>query len=110
MSFLRKHHLAVFFVAWFLLNLFQAAFTELLDDEAYYWMYSKFIDWGYYDHPPMIALLIKAGYAMFANELGVRLFIVTLNTLTMFIIYRLLPSKDDRLFYALATSIAVLQV
>jgi hypothetical protein len=110
MAFLRKHHLVIFFTAWFLVNLFQAAYTELLDDEAYYWMYSKFLDWGYYDHPPMIAILIKAGYHLFANELGVRFFIVTLNTLTLLIIYKLLPRKEDRLFYALATSIAVLQI
>ena len=110
MSFIRKHHLALFFTGWFLLNLFQAAYTELLDDEAYYWMYSKFPAWGYYDHPPVIALLIRAGSWLFSNELGVRFFIVTLNTLTLLIIYRLLRSKDDRLFYAMAASIGVLQI
>jgi hypothetical protein len=110
MSFIRKYHLPLFFIGWFLLNLFQASFTGLLDDEAYYWVYSKFLDWGYYDHPPMIALLIKAGYAILPGEGGVRLFIVLLNTLTLFIIYKLLPVKNDRLFYAIASSIAVLQI
>ena len=109
MSFIRKYHFQLFFLGFFLLNLFQAAYTELLDDEAYYWIYSKFPDWGYYDHPPAIALLIRAGTKLFANELGVRFFIVVLNTLTLLIIYKLLPRKDDRLFYAMAASIAVLQ-
>jgi hypothetical protein len=109
MSFIRKYHLVIFFTGFFLLNLFQAAYTELLDDEAYYWVYSKFPDWGYYDHPPVIALLIRAGGFLFPNELGVRFFIVVLNTLTLLIIYKLLPRKDDRLFYAMASSIAVLQ-
>ena len=109
MSFIRKYHFQLFFLGFFLLNLFQAAYTELLDDEAYYWIYSKFLDWGYYDHPPVIALLIRGGTALFANELGVRFFIVVLNTLTLLIIYKMLPRKDDRLFYAMVASIAVLQ-
>src|SRR6059058_1424872 len=110
MAFVKKHHLILFFTGWFLLNLFQAAYTELLDDEAYYWIYSKFLDWGYFDHPPMIALLIRLGYNLFSNELGARLFIVILNTLTLLNIYLLLPRKNDRIFYALAVSIAVLQL
>ena len=28
-------------IAWFLLNVFQATFTNLHYDEAYYWIYSK---------------------------------------------------------------------
>ena len=75
----------LFYVNWLILNLFQATTTGLLDDEAYYWVYSRFPDWGYFDHPPMVALLIKAGYTIFANPLGVRLFIVlTLSPTTTF--------------------------
>ncbi len=47
------------------ISLFQAGFTELMDDEAYYWVYSRHLDWGYFDHPPMVALLIKMGYGLF---------------------------------------------
>ncbi len=39
--------LYVFLGTWFLINLLQALFTGLHPDEAYYWMYSKFLDWGY---------------------------------------------------------------
>src|SRR3954467_13833173 len=98
MSFIRKHQLLLFFIGWFILNLFQAAYTELLDDEAYYWVYSKFLDWGYYDHPPMIAVLIRMGGKIFPAEAGVRLFIVVINTLTLFVIYKLLPRKNDKVF------------
>lgn len=100
----------LFFLGWLLINLFQAFATELLDDEAYYWIYSQFIDWGYYDHPPMIALLIKWGYAFQAGELGVRLFIVLMSTATIMLIDQLLPKKDDPLFYALSISILLLQI
>jgi Dolichyl-phosphate-mannose-protein mannosyltransferase len=110
MSFIKKNALFVFLAAWLLLHLFQAASTELMDDEAYYWVYSLFLDWGYYDHPPMIAVLIKAGYALFENELGVRLFPALLSTATLYIIYQLLPRKNDALFFILAASVAVLQI
>ena len=66
----------LFLVLWGILNLVQARFTQLNNDEAYYWMYSKYLAWGYFDHPPMIALMIKIGYLLFHNELGVRLIIV----------------------------------
>lgn len=109
MIFIKKYHLLIFFSLWTLINFFQAANTVLLNDEAYYWVYSNFLDWGYFDHPPMIAALIKAGYFLFRNELGVRFFVVILNSLTLLIIYNLLPRKNDLLFYAIACSVAVIQ-
>lgn len=63
-------------LGWTLLNLLQAGTLGLHSDEAYYWVYSRFLDWGYYDHPPMVALFIKAGYAVFKNTLGLRLITV----------------------------------
>lgn len=46
--------------------------TELSYDEAYYWLYSKKIDWGYFDHPPMVAWIIKST-SWLGGEIGVRL-------------------------------------
>ncbi len=110
MSFIRKYHCLLFYVSWFIINLIQAGNTELFDDEAYYWIYSQYPSWGYFDHPPMIAWLIKAGYFIFQNELGVRFFIVVLNTATLFLIQQLTEKKNDLLFYAIAASIAVAQI
>jgi hypothetical protein len=107
---LQKHHRLLFYVGWVLINIIQAANTELFDDEAYYWVYSRFLDWGYFDHPPMVAALIKAGYSIFPNELGVRFFILLLNTATIYFIQQLTCKKDDRLFYAVVLSIAVAQI
>jgi len=43
-------------------------------DEAYYWLWSRHLAWGYYDHPPLIAFAIRAGTAMFGETaFGVRL-------------------------------------
>ena len=110
MKFITRNHRLFFFLIWFLINLIQAGTTGLFDDEAYYWIYSQFPAWGYFDHPPMIAWLIKAGYTLFPNELGVRLFIVLMNTATLFIIQKLTEKKNDFLFYAIAASIAVAQI
>jgi hypothetical protein len=106
----KKHHRFLFFAGWLLINLLQAATTQLFDDEAYYWVYSRFPAWGYFDHPPMIAILIKAGYSIFQNEFGVRLFIVLLNALTIFFISQLIDKRNDKLFYAISISIAVAHV
>ena len=76
---LHRNHRLFFYIGWALLSIIQATNTELFDDEAYYWVYSRFIDWGYFDHPPMIAAIVKAGYAIFPNEFGVRLFVLLLT-------------------------------
>lgn len=100
----------VFYAAWFLISLVQAAGTELFDDEAYYWVYSRFLDWGYFDHPPMIAVLIKLGTAILPGELGLRFFIVLMGTATIALIEYLTQPKDIRLFFAIVLNMAVLQI
>lgn len=109
-SFVKQHHRLLFFAGWLLLNIIQAGTTQLFDDEAYYWVYSRYPAWGYFDHPPMIAILIKAGYAIFQNELGVRVFVVVMNAATIFFISHLIDNRDDKLFYSIALSIAVAHI
>jgi Dolichyl-phosphate-mannose-protein mannosyltransferase len=108
--FFKNNHRIVFYGTWLLLGLIQAGLTELQDDEAYYWVFSRYLDWGYFDHPPMIALLVKMGYAIFPNEMGVRLFPLLLNIFTLVIIEKLLNKKNPLLFYAIALSVAVIQM
>lgn len=84
-----KRWLAALLLAWAAVNLFQAALTELDPDEAYYWMYSRQLDWGYFDHPPAAALLIRAGTLLFSGELGVRLLFVLLQPLSFYFIWLL---------------------
>ena len=62
----------IFFV--FIINLLQGAYTELLSDEAYYWMYSQNMDWGFYDHPPAVSVWIYLSSLFFSGEIGVRFF------------------------------------
>ena len=109
-SFLLNHHRKLFYFFWLTLGIIQAACTKLIDDEAYYWVYSRFPSWGYFDHPPMTALLIKVGYAIFQNELGVRILSVVLNVLTILILEKLIEKKNPFLFYAIVLSIVAFQV
>lgn len=108
--FIRTHHKIIFYSSWLLVNLIQSAYTGLLDDEAYYWVYSRFLDWGYFDHPPMIAVLIKLGYSIFPNELGVRLFIVLMSTATLWMIHQMVGGRNNKLFYLIAASMFLLQI
>jgi len=58
----------------FLFHLFLAYYFELIDDEAYYNLWSSSISFGYYDHPPMIAWWIYAGKFVFGETvIGVRI-------------------------------------
>lgn len=108
--FLQKHHRTIFYTAWFLLGLLQSIFTELQDDEAYYWVYAHYLDWGYFDHPPMIALLIKIGTLFLHGALAVRILPLLLNTATIYLTEKLTGPKNPFLFYAIVLSIAVLQI
>lgn len=46
---------------------------QLLQDEAYYWQWSRHLDWGYYDNTPLMALVIRLFTGLLGtNELGVR--------------------------------------
>ena len=109
-SFFQKHHRSLFYSTWLILALAQSASTELIADEAYYWVYSRFPSWGYFDHPPMIAILIRSGYEIFHNELGVRLICALLGTFTVLITESLTERKNPFLFYTIVLSIGVLQI
>jgi len=108
--FFQKHHRLLFYSAWLLLALAQSASTELIADEAYYWAYSRFPAWGYFDHPPMIAIIIRSGYAIFNNELGVRLICALLSTGTILITESLTEKRNPFLFYTIVLSLAALQI
>ncbi|HEU0063373.1 MAG TPA: glycosyltransferase family 39 protein, partial [Flavisolibacter sp.] len=109
-AFLKKHHRLLFYGSWILLGILQANFTELQDDEAYYWVYSLFPAAGYFDHPPMIALLIKAGTVFQTTALFVRIFPFILNVLSIYITEKLTTKKNPFLFYAICYSIAILHL
>ena len=81
----------VFYLFWIIIIL-NAAFNATLQlhyDEAYYWTWSQNLDFSYYDHPPMIAYLIKFTTMFGRSEFYVRLSAVICGTAGMLLIYRL---------------------
>src|SRR5882724_10858466 len=71
------------------LRLVAAAFTPITFDEAYYWMWSKHLASGYYDHPPMVAFVIRLGTMIAGDsELGVRLVSILLALPMSWAVYR----------------------
>src|SRR4051794_15889115 len=72
-----------------LLRVIAAAVTPLTFDEAYYWTWSKHLAGGYYDHPPMVAVVIRLGTLLAGDtELGVRLLSILLALPMSWAVYR----------------------
>ena len=64
-----------------LLRLVLGAVVPLFPDEAYYWDWSRTLQPGYFDHPPLVALLVRAGTTLFGDRaFGVRLFPILAGT------------------------------
>jgi hypothetical protein len=80
-----------FIFAWTAMNIFQAYFTGLDGDETYYWTYSRHMQWGYFDHPPMVALSIKLGELFAHGPLFTRLGTIFFSAATIFIGFKALP-------------------
>src|SRR5215470_10616326 len=71
------------------LRLIAGAVTPITFDEAYYWMWSKHLAGGYYDHPPMVALVIRAGTMIAGDtEFGVRLVSILLALPMSYAVWR----------------------
>lgn len=98
--------------ALFIINLLQSAFTPLIFDEAYYWYYAQEMAWGYFDHPPMVALMIKLGSFLFDGELGVRFVSCILSIGTFLVLWQMIdnPKKKDYAthFFVLVFSMTLL--
>ena len=87
-----------------------AALPIYYNDEAYYWLWSRHLALGYFDHPPAVAFLIRAGTALFGDTaFGVRSVGIALVSVATFCVWRtaslLLGEREDgvraALFYNL---------
>ena len=109
-----KHQFVFFLFIFFIINFLQSYFTRLFEDEAYYWVWSKNLAFGYFDHPPMVALWVKISSFFFDGELGVRFFSIISFTLMLIIIWKIIdiPKKQNYvwLYFLLVVSTALLNV
>jgi len=70
-----------------------AASFELSHDEAYYWLYSHHLDWGYFDHPPVVGLIIKAFSFLPHSEIGVRIGFILLQLFGCLLLIKAVPKN-----------------
>lgn len=77
----------------FILQILVASSFELAHDEAYYWLFSRYLDWGYFDHPPFVAVIIKIFTFLPHSEFSVRIGFILLQFSTLGIILKLSDSK-----------------
>jgi dolichol-phosphate mannosyltransferase len=92
-----------------LLQLATLGGPDLFPEEAYYWLYSRHLDIGYLDHPPMVAWLINLGTMVFGHgEFGVRIFAFLCHLVTCFFVFRLTALCFDQ--RAAWTALVMLQV
>lgn len=88
----------------FVLRLVFAGSVEMLPEETYYWNYARHLDFGYLDHPPMVAWLIRVATAVFGQtEFGVRAGALLCGAITSIFIYKL-----TRNLFGAATALAAL--
>ena len=88
----------------FVLRLVYAGSVEMMPEETYYWNYSRHLDIGYLDHPPMVAWLIRIATAVFGQtEFGVRAGALLCGAITSIFVYKL-----TRNLFGAATALAAL--
>ena len=83
-----KKIFGIFLVTWFLANIVQAMVMDVISDEAYYALFGQNLAWGYYDHPPLVALLTRASSLLFDGNLGVRFTTVLLQPFVLILIWK----------------------
>ncbi len=85
----RARVLLIFTVGLIVLRGIVAFVTPLSYDETYYWLWSKHLAAGYFDHPPAIAFVIRAGTALLGDtSAGVRAGALVLSAAATWAVWR----------------------
>jgi dolichol-phosphate mannosyltransferase len=72
------------------LRLVYAGAVDLLPEETYYWSYARHLDFGYLDHPPVVAWLIGLWtWVLGQTEFAVRAGALCCGAITSLFVYRL---------------------
>lgn len=90
-----------------IIRLLVIGFPELTNDEAQYALYGYYLDWSYFDHPPLVGWLNSLVLLISDSDFVLRLWPILLSALSAFLIYRLsreiFPNLPERVaFYAVA--------
>src|SRR3954454_4379407 len=93
----RTTALLLLIVALTVLRVITAVYLALSFDEAYYWLWSRRLAIGYFEHPPLIALAIRSGTLLLGDtSLGVRLMSVVASMGASWAVWRAAAILLDR--------------
>ncbi len=75
----------------FLFKLLIAGLIELGNDEVYYYTYALQLDWSYFDHPPMVGLLMRLTSLnlLWVNEVTMRLGAIIGSCISTYFIFKI---------------------
>jgi 4-amino-4-deoxy-L-arabinose transferase-like glycosyltransferase len=76
-----------------LFALFHAWFLPFSADEAHYALYGSFLDWSYFDHPPMVGWLQSIALLFSESEFSLRVIPIILSGLSLYVLFHL--AKKD---------------
>jgi hypothetical protein len=85
-------------------------------DEAYYYLYSKYLDWSYFDHPVFVALTTGLGVWLTGevNQFTIRLGTLLLYTISLCLLYlisqKLFNQASALLTLVIASLIPIFQI
>ena len=94
--------LALLLLATFLLKLVVAWALPMTGDEAYFIIWGRHPDFGFYDHPPMVGWFLTLMLQVSDNPVWLRLPQILTTTFIGWAVYRLLRGRDARLALAVA--------
>ncbi|MDD2611374.1 MAG: glycosyltransferase family 39 protein [Bacteroidales bacterium] len=89
-----KNTFFLILAAWFVVNLLQAVFTGMSNDESYYALWGQHLAWGYFDHPPMVAVFNFLSALLFCGNLGVRFLTVLAQVGTLWLVWKMIDEKE----------------
>lgn len=85
-------------------------------DEAYYYLYSRYLDWSYFDHPPMVALTTGIGWWLTGviSPFTIRLGALVLYCASLWLLYlaaaRLFSATVGQMTIAIVTVIPLFAI
>lgn len=107
----QSKYILLFIGFWFLINTLTAAYIELGADEAYYWVYGRKLDWGYFDHPPMIAIFNSViDRYVIHHELSVRIMAILATCAYIWWVFQVVKPQNVKLLGMLLFSIIALHI
>ncbi len=79
----------------FVVHLLLSAVLPPMEDEIYYWTWTKHLQASYFDHPPMVAYWIKASSLIFGDNIfGIRFFSCVFTFFTLWMVASLSKTRS----------------